>query len=203
MYLLSMQKQTETLHAVCESTVTRGKIVPAISRPSMLLPAWWAEPTAVAAPPASLLPDEQSSAARGLRERKRKVKAHNAMRERSSMPPPPAAPPAGSFNTPTFSWRQRQRWETAACISLFVKFIFVQLEASEARCPPWSPQRTDCRALSHCHSARRRWGSPHRRPAAWAARSSCQPARPPPWRQGPSATLRRRRNRKESDRMFN
>lgn len=68
---------------------------------------------------------------------------------------------------------------------------------SEARCPPWSPRRTDCLALSHCHSERRRWGSPRRRPAAWAARSSRQPAGPPPWRPGPSETLRGGRGGRE------
>lgn len=36
--------------------------------------------------PAELLLDEQSKDASGLRERKSKVKAHRAMRERSSMP---------------------------------------------------------------------------------------------------------------------
>lgn len=80
-------------------------LVPAISTPRTLLPAGW---VAVAALADELLPDEQSRAARGLRERKRKVKAHSAMRERSNMPP--ALPPAADLsNMPTFGWHTEER----------------------------------------------------------------------------------------------
>lgn len=60
--------------------------------------------------PAELLLAEQSRAARGLRERKRKVKAHNAMRERSNMPP--ALPAAADLSImPTFGCRVEERPE--------------------------------------------------------------------------------------------
>lgn len=80
-----------------------GHFIPAMSNPRTLLPAWWVE--AAAALSAELLPDEQSRDARGFRERKRKVKAHNTMRERSNMPPA-LPPPAGMFNMPTFGCRE-------------------------------------------------------------------------------------------------
>lgn len=58
--------------------------IPALSRPSMFLPvpgctAWLLAVVLEPIPPHSM-------AARGLRERKRKVNVHSAMRERSSMP---------------------------------------------------------------------------------------------------------------------
>jgi hypothetical protein len=58
--------------------------IPALSRPSMILPvpgctAWLLAVVLEPIPPHSM-------AARGLRERKRKVNVHSAMRERSSMP---------------------------------------------------------------------------------------------------------------------
>lgn len=60
---------------------------------------------------AVLLPDEQSRLAKGLRERKRKVKAHSAMRERSSMPPA-LLPVADGSSMPTFGWCTQEDKET-------------------------------------------------------------------------------------------
>lgn len=58
--------------------------------------------------PAKLLPDEHSRAARGLRERKRKVKAHRAMRERSNMPPA-LLPAADLSKAPTLGCHREEK----------------------------------------------------------------------------------------------
>lgn len=57
---------------------------------------------------------EQSRVAKGFRERKKKVKAHKAMRERSNMPP--ALPPAaGRFKMPTFGCRGVEKHSLTIC----------------------------------------------------------------------------------------
>lgn len=83
--------------------------VPATSTPRTVLPAWWVLTASVF--PDELLPDEQNRAAKGLRERKRKVKAHNAIRERSNMPT--ALPPAVDWSgVPIFGWHTRESRRT-------------------------------------------------------------------------------------------
>lgn len=67
-----------------------------------------------AAPPAELLPEEHSKAAKGLSERKRKVKAQSAMRERSNMPP--ALLPAVDWSdAPMFGWHKGEDAKRFTC----------------------------------------------------------------------------------------
>lgn len=166
----------------------RLQFVPAMSTLSIVLPAWWAG--ADAAPSAGLrLPDEKNRAARGFRERKKKVKAHSAIRVRSSMPP--ALPPSAvTFNMPTFGCKKKMiwanhwkkgKWRLYFANEGHLVLVWMLNKSCILLCPlPW-----DCQALSHCHTVRKRWGSPHRRLAAWVVHFSHQSHCPLPWQPGP------------------